>query len=698
MAVRFGVFEVDLASGELRKQGLRIRLQEQPFAVLAALLERPGEVVTREELIARLWPDGTIVDFDRGLNAAVTRLRQALSDSAETPRYIETVARRGYRFVGMVDAPAAAAEIPAAVPTPEKPRRSPWPAAAAISAIVMAGAGYWLMAARSNPADPSWTVAPLTTEPGYEQHASFSPDGTQVTFQWGRDGGTHVFVKLVGTGDPVRLTSAVEAEYGPAWSPDGRQIAFLRDVDKQTIGIYVIPVLGGVERKVAETPAPSWANNARNPLRRLDWTRDSRHLVVSGPEQAGGIDRLLLVSIESGEKQWLTTGRSDPEVADREPAVSPDGRTVAFVRGTASESIYLLSLQPDLSPAGEPRLLTSGRNPAWTPDGRELVYRPLRLPITGLAHVDIRGGKPRGLPAFGEDSFLPTLSRTGRLAFSRGTIDINIWRQELVDGPTPPPPVPLISSTARDADARYSPDGTRIVFQSNRSRYAEIWTCASDGTRCSQLTAFNGALITGTPRWSPDNRTIAFDSAAEGRFHVYTIDAGGGPVRRLTTEPTTGAIPSWSHDGKWIYYASSATGRGEIWKVPSQGGASVQVTRNGGLVAFESPDGTALYFTKTENDATLWRSGLDGSGETAVVQRVAHRGFAVSGDSIYYLRVEPTGETIRRFRLATREDTRVAGLAKTGYYGLALSPDGRYLLYSQIDQQGSDLMLVERFR
>ena len=92
--MRFGVFEVDLDRSELRKQGLRVRLQEQPFQVLAALLSSPGEVVTREELIHRLWPDGTVVDFDRGLNAAVTRLRQALSDSAETPRYIETVARR----------------------------------------------------------------------------------------------------------------------------------------------------------------------------------------------------------------------------------------------------------------------------------------------------------------------------------------------------------------------------------------------------------------------------------------------------------------------------------------------------------------------------------------------------------------------------------------------------------------------------
>src|SRR4051812_47425114 len=88
--VRFGAFEVDLVAAELRKQGLRLRLQEQPFQVLAALLENPGQVIPREDLIRRLWPDGTVVDFDRGLNAAVTRLRQVLSDSAETPRYVET--------------------------------------------------------------------------------------------------------------------------------------------------------------------------------------------------------------------------------------------------------------------------------------------------------------------------------------------------------------------------------------------------------------------------------------------------------------------------------------------------------------------------------------------------------------------------------------------------------------------------------
>src|SRR6185369_9641745 len=100
---RFSVFEADAATGELRKHGMRLRLADQPFSVLVALLERPGELVSREELVKRLWPDGTFVDYDHSLNTAVNRLRETLGDSAETPRFIETLPRRGYRFVGSVE-------------------------------------------------------------------------------------------------------------------------------------------------------------------------------------------------------------------------------------------------------------------------------------------------------------------------------------------------------------------------------------------------------------------------------------------------------------------------------------------------------------------------------------------------------------------------------------------------------------------
>ena len=115
-AVRFGIFEADLRTGELRKNGMKVRLQEQPFQVLAALLERPGEMVAREDLRQRLWPADTFVDFDHSLNTAINKLREALGDSAGSPRFIETLARRGYRFLAPVEVIAAGVENPPAPP------------------------------------------------------------------------------------------------------------------------------------------------------------------------------------------------------------------------------------------------------------------------------------------------------------------------------------------------------------------------------------------------------------------------------------------------------------------------------------------------------------------------------------------------------------------------------------------------------
>jgi DNA-binding winged helix-turn-helix (wHTH) protein len=254
--VRFGDFEVDPGAGELRKHGLRLRLQEQPFQVLMALLERPGEVVTREELVRRLWPDGTFVDFDRGLNAAVTRLRQALSDSAESPRYVETVARRGYRLISTTLRESEVA-TPLTIRRDRHVRK--WQAALAALAL-LAGAGIWWLLNKSPAGTPlpdqPLAVIPLTTEPGIAMTPSFSPDGNQVAFQWDQNKREpRVFVRVIGPGEPVRLTTGTTAEFGPAWSPDGRFIAFLRLLNESTYGVFLVPPLGGAERKLMEFAA-----------------------------------------------------------------------------------------------------------------------------------------------------------------------------------------------------------------------------------------------------------------------------------------------------------------------------------------------------------------------------------------------------------------------------------------------------------
>jgi Tol biopolymer transport system component/DNA-binding winged helix-turn-helix (wHTH) protein len=703
------VFEVDLANAELRKGGLRLRVQEQPFQVLAALLEQPGELISREALIARLWPDGTVVDFDRGLNAAITRLRQTLSDSAETPRYIETVARRGYRFIGPLGTMGdpANTSVGELVPTPSRaepastiPKRRfwVWPALALlfIGSVVIS---LWVFRTREVAGRPLSAI-PVTSEPGSELCPSFAPDGTRIAYEWDEGhGDSHIFIKLVGAGDPIRLTSEAAHEFGPAWSPDGSQIAFVRRLDEGRLGVILKPAIGGVERPLTEfaTPVDWWPQEPG--YRWLAWTPDGKHLIVSGAQDASAPLALYVVSVEGADRRRLTTP-PDAQTWDRSPAVSPMGRTVAFSRRVSfgDSALYLLTLSDDLRPIGDPRRVTSAnrgvQSLAWTADGREIVFSG----NGGLWRIELGANGTSRQPAWVGEGGSPAVAKGGRLIYTRSFAESNIWRQELLrDGGTVPPASPLISSTAVDTNPQYSPDGKQIAFQSRRSGYAEIWLCGSDGAQCGPLTSFHGSPA-GTPRWSPDGKRIAFDCQTAGNWDVWVMDANGGSRRRLTSDPATDSIPSWSRDGKWIYFASNRKGRFDVWKVPSEGGAQVPVTKDGGFAAFESYGGDALYYTKGDLGLQLWRSALDGSGETKIIDAIAARGFVVGEDHIYYLRPEPGGRAaLWRHILSTGKASLVSSPLKRLVLGLSVSPDEKYAIYSQVDHEGSDLMLVENF-
>ena len=147
----------------------------------------------------------------------------------------------------------------------------------------------------------------------------------------------------------------------------------------------------------------------------------------------------------------------------------------------------------------------------------------------------------------------------------------------------------LIASTRVEACPQFSPDGTRIVFASDRTGSDEIWVSDAAGSNLVQLTSFGGPMA-GIPRWSSDGRRIAFD----GDWGIHVIDVDGGRSRRVASDTPDAVVPSWSRDGRWIYFASTRTGRLEVWKVPAAGGQAVQITKRGGFAAFESQDGKTL--------------------------------------------------------------------------------------------------------
>lgn len=213
------------------------------------------------------------------------------------------------------------------------------------------------------------------------------------------------------------------------------------------------------------------------------------------------------------------------------------------------------------------------------------------------------------------------------------------------------------------------------------------------------LTALR-ATLTGGPNWSPDGSHIVFDSNKEGQFEVYTVSAAGGEPRRMTNHPATDGVPYWSRDGAWIYFLSTRSGARQLWKLPAGGGEPVQVTRNGGYYALQSADGRYLYYGKTALEpSALWRMPVGGGEETEVLPSVTFLNFDVCADGVYYIpRVTSGASTIHYLSFATGKNAPVHRLTGALNYGLTVSPDGRTVLYTQVDRQSSDLMLVENFR
>jgi Tol biopolymer transport system component/DNA-binding winged helix-turn-helix (wHTH) protein len=711
--VRFGVFEADLYSGELHKNGIKVPLQGQPFQVFTILLERSGELVTREELRERVWPKDTFVDFDHALNTAITKIRVALGDDADNPRFVQTLPRRGYRFIGSVDKPSS--HLPA--PTPPKGRlgkltKRGWLGLGAVASIIL-GFGIWhFFEFRGTwfSASPALKSIPLTSYPGLQCCSSFSPDGNQVAFVWNgpKQDNSDVYVKLVGTENAMRLTTDPALDLSPAWSPDGRFIAFLRVLtDPRRLGVFLVSPIGGPERKLTEVTGffgPSlllWYSG-------LSWFPDSSTLAVSDQGQ------IIILSVNGGEKRPLTFPPSAPGIrrSDDTPAVSPDGRKIVFTRiftGGVSE-IYLLTLSRDLSPDGEPKQLTFkqqwSRDPVWTANGRDVAFSSgpssfteggaelWRMPVSA-------SGKPARPRFIGVQGRNPVISRQGnRLSYVRDLTDRNIWRLEL-PGPSgkTTEPVSLISSTQDEDSPQYSPDGKRVLFCSSRSGTREIWVASADGSNAVQLT-YLGATMTGAPRWSPDGQQIVFDSNVGGEFDVYVIDANGGNPRRLTDHPAVDAVASYSRDGRWIYFLSRRSGGGEIWKIPATGGEAIRVTQNGGYVAFESLNGSMLYYTKTSLKPSLWGMPVGGGQELELVKSIDLFGFTPATKALYFEKLNNNGSStsIQFLNLATGKVSTVITVHRSLGAGLSISPDERYLLYSQFDQRGSDLMLIENFR
>ncbi|MGA7415357.1 MAG: winged helix-turn-helix domain-containing protein [Bryobacteraceae bacterium] len=568
MTVRFGAYELDVAGMELRKNGVRIRLQEQPFLVLSALVAKPGEVVTREELKERVWANDIFVDFDQSLNKAVNRLREVLNDDASQPRYIETVPRRGYRFVAHVQDVSPPPEAPPVAPvvdsasatTPTQPsRRKPrWPYAAAVCVAIIAAVVFWVT--RPLP-PPRITATVQLTNDGKPKNFPLLTDGSRLYFNSISGTGTvptdflpyQVSVK---GGEPVALPDTLEGTLLQDISPELSDLLLIgqnRDPGNErdfSGSLWTVPLIGGAPQRVGDLVASG-----------ASWSPDGQRIVYSN-----GHD-LLVARNDGTEIHKLASFPGSPYT----PRWSPDGTKVRFslypgrrltLYAHESSALWEVSidgtyLHPLLPGWNAPPQECCGN---WTRDGKYFVFNSRRNGTSNIWAIPEKTGwfdrasrRPVQLTMGPMNSYFATPSPDGKRLFVLGLVPrAELVRYDLKSGRSGP-----YLGGLSALQLEFSRDGNWVAYTSYPQ--ATLWRNSTDGSRPLELSS--SPFLTRKPDWSPDGTEIVFERSLQGKPpQLYVVSVDGGVARPLTDgkDFVGGAWdPSWSPDGSSIVFGDS---------------------------------------------------------------------------------------------------------------------------------------------
>lgn len=676
--IRFGGFELDLQSRELFKAGQRIPLANQSFLALAALLERPGQLVSREELRRRIWPDSRVVEFDQGLNSIINRLREALGPAPGGGAFIETLPRRGYRFIGEIQAGRA----------PGPPRQLlPWAIAIAFCTVAAVATATLLTRGGARDGGGGPRVEPVTSLIGREVAPVFDPSGERLLFAW--NGGAaagpsfDLYSKRLDSEHLVRITHEPATAVHAAWAPHGAQIAVARESDHGS-GIYLLAP-GGSERLLAA------ANFLDEAFMQSSWSPDGHQLAYAALV-ADGFSHIHIADVPGARLQVLDRPGSCADAGL--PAFSPDGRWLAFVC-TSSFAVYDIDVRELATGAvrslasleGEPQGL------AWTADGQALVVANDADIDSGIWRITLGGQSSRLLRS--QEPLGPGITVAAqRIAFVHEDRIIDIWRADLTDPSAPSSS--LISSTREQLVPAYSPDGQHIAFQSNRSGTAEIWLADAAGHNLLKLTDFNGPL-TGAPSYCSDGRRIAFDSRASGRSAIYVLDILAGQAQRLQTSVANLALPVWSQDCRWII---ASDGRTSLYRVSVSDGRTARFTDQRAYRAVVA-GARVIFNVVRDGGIELWSKPVAGGREAPLAGMPRLRygdSWTATARGIYFTSSSAAGLAVSFHDFASQQThvvRRLAGsVAALGGLGLAVSRDEHWLLYTRASREEDTVMMI----
>lgn len=715
----FGAFSLDFRAQVLHKHGIRLKVSPQTLRVLICLVENAPNLVEREHLFELLWPGDTHVDFTGNLNAIIRDLRVLLGDSARQPRYIQTELRRGYRFIAPVglleptteriqskgnDRGAATLRTQPATAATTTPSHSQWRWPKALGAGVAAllailALRQWLTT-RTTSDRLLPRVTPLTSLSGRAGHATLSPDGSKVAFHWdgNESGGFDIFIGDLEHEKFVRLTHDPADDLYPAWSPDGRDVAFLRRFPNGRCSIYLVAAEGGSERLIRDVPTES----------SLSWSSDGGWLAYTvlfkaAPKASSPDFGVYAVSLLTGQVVRLTSPPKNV-VGDEDGTFSPDGRRIAFFRSSSMgvSDLYVQELDASKNPVGRLKRITfegqNSRNPAWTPDGSKIIFSSLRAGGRSLWEVPFKEhGEPVQLG--GENAQQPVFDRTGnRIVYERITVSDTLQVLPLCGSEACRDVQPHRLAYSREVarNPSWSPDGKQIVFESSEHGKVQVWRCLRDGSNPVVLSSFD-APLSGTPRWGPDGNSIVMDSSVKGHSKIFLVNVPSGKSRQLTSGDWEDVTPSFSHDGKTVYFASNRSGEFQVWKLVLATGSASQITQGGGFYAVESADEKNLLYTKGIHSTEIAQVPVSGGNENTVVGSLSYwPDFAVSPSGIYFVPAQRSrgGVPIWFHRFSDGKDVEVFQVTGVDLQGMALAPDNRELLLSVRTSAETNLMAL----
>ena len=694
-----GTWRVEPARLLLRQAGSEHRLEPRVMALLVVLARSAGGVVTRKDLLDLVWADA-VVGGD-ALTGAVSKLRRALdppikeaAEEAAGVSAIDTIPKLGYRLQLPVTWQAGA-EASVNTPVPEhspggQPRRRLHTATILAAAVLvgLVGLGAWFFGSRPATGAPSRSappeIRPVTSFPGIEVQPAVAPGGAdRIAFAWQGAGQDNwdVYVIVRGTSTPMRLTDDPGIDREPAWSPDGRHLAYLHFDDEGLCSIYRVSALGGPPRRVA-----ACGGRAES----LSWAPDGKRLLYAVRPGAGEPFRIVSLSLSEGTRLELTSPPPG-SLGDLRARYSPDGKTLAFIRSPI-HGVEDIFLHPPGQP--EPERLTADNlkihGMDWARDGRTLVFSSNRAGLFSLWRIARSGGEPTWIGITGGDVDAPSIGAAGFIAYEQWRDETNIYRLDPRTGDK----AEVVRSTHWDFDPAVSPGSQRLAFVSDRSGSSEIWV--SDAGRLRKMTDFGGPYVT-APSWDPTGRRIAFEARVNGNGDVYLLDGNELEPRRVTLAAARDAVPSWSRNGERLYFASRRSGSWQIHTISPDGGDPRQLTTAGGFLAQETGDGQWVLFSKHDQPG-LFRMPVGGGAERQVIADLnpVDRGqWVATHEAIYVVRHSPDGPTVLvGYDLDGSNRRDVGSLDRVAFNSrLAAGEDGQ-ILFSRVDRWESDIHLA----